>query len=140
MKAITVIALSVFVGLGLTAEGAGPVKTPFEVYKAYLEVFSKATSLDAVLPYYSKEFRGLLEKQAASEREAYFKNNIAKENLTEIKVTKDRTEGSKAVLEMTANTGDGRTATGSATLLKEGGEWKIDEDAWVTPPKSSSKP
>jgi hypothetical protein len=139
MNAIAARALAFFVGLSLTAEGAGQTKTPFEVYKAYLEAFNKATSLDAILPYYTQEFRGLLEKQPAPERAAYFKNNIAKENLTDIKVTQERTEGSKAVLEMTAKTGDGRTTTGSATLLKEGGEWKIDEDAWATPPRSDSK-
>jgi hypothetical protein len=139
MKAIALTALTFFVALDLSGQGVGQPKTPFEVYKNYLGAFSKAASLEAVLPYYSKEFRGLLEKQAASEREAYFKNNIAKENLSDIKLTQERTEGGKAVLEMTARTGDGRTATGSATLLKEGGEWKIDEDAWATPPRSGSK-
>jgi hypothetical protein len=39
------------------------------------------------------------------------------------------------VLELTAKTGDGRPTSGKVTMVKEGGEWKLDEDAWATPIK-----
>jgi hypothetical protein len=39
------------------------------------------------------------------------------------------------VLELTAKTGDGRATSGKVTMVKEGGAWKTDEDAWATPVK-----
>jgi hypothetical protein len=38
-------------------------------------------------------------------------------------------------MELTAKTGDGRPAQGKVTMVKEGGAWKLDEDAWAAPPK-----
>ncbi len=34
---------------------------------------------------------------------------------------------------MTGTTADGRASSGKATLVKEAGAWKLDEDAWATP-------
>ena len=34
-----------------------------------------------------------------------------------------------------AKTGDGRSTSGKVTMVKEGGAWKMDEDAWATPIK-----
>ena len=44
-------------------------------------------------------------------------------------------EGNKAILELTGKIADGRASSGKATLVKEGGDWKLDEDAWATPMK-----
>jgi len=42
-------------------------------------------------------------------------------------------EGNKATLELTGKLADGRASSGKATLVKEGGDWKLDEDGWATP-------
>jgi hypothetical protein len=51
--------------------------------------------------------------------------------LTDLQVTKQEVDAKKARFEMTAKAGDGQQTSGSATLIKEGGAWKIDDEAWV---------
>jgi hypothetical protein len=114
---------------------AAQTKTPLDAYKAYLDAASRATTPDTLFPFISKDFRGILEHAPKTEVAKMISGHIAKQKLTNIKVTSQKVEGSKAELQMTATTGDGRNSSGSATLLKEGGEWKLDEDAWATPTK-----
>ena len=114
---------------------AGQTKAPIDAYKAYLDAASRATTPDTLYPFISKDYRGILEHAPKTEVAKMIAGHVAKQKLTNIKVTSEKIVGSKAELQMTATTGDGRSSSGSATLLKEGGEWKVDEDAWATPTK-----
>jgi hypothetical protein len=115
----------------LSAQG----KTPLDAYKAYLDAASKATTPDALFPFVSKEYKSLLQNAPKAEVEKMLKMSIAKDKLSEIVVKSQKVDASKAVMELTAKTGDGRPAQGKVTMVKEGGAWKLDEDAWATPPK-----
>ena len=110
-------------------------RTPLDAYKTYLDAASKATSRDALFPFISKEYKSLLENAPKAEVDKMIKMDIAKEKLADIAVKSQQLTASKAVLELTAKTGDGRPATGKVTMVKEGGTWKLDEDAWATPPR-----
>jgi hypothetical protein len=110
-------------------------RTPLDAYKTYLDAASKATTPDALFPFISKEYKSLLQKAPKAEVDKMIKMGIAKEKLADIAVKSQQVTASKAVLELTAKTGDGRPATGKVTMVKEGGTWKLDEDAWATPPK-----
>lgn len=114
-----------------------PAQTPgpLEAYKAYLDAASKATSPDALFPFISKEYKTMLQNAPKGEVEKMLKMSIAKDKLTDITVVSQKVDGAKAVLELTAKTGDGRATTGKVTMVKEGGAWKTDEDAWATPVK-----
>ena len=115
----------------LSAQG----KTPLDAYKAYLDVASKATTPDALFPFVSKEYKTLLQSAPKAEVEKMLKMSIAKDKLSDIAVKSQKVDASKAVMELTAKTGDGRPAQGKVTMVKEGGAWKLDEDAWAAPPK-----
>jgi len=110
-------------------------RTAMDAYKTYLDAASKATSRDALFPFISKEYKSLLQKAPKAEVDKMIKMGIAKEKLADIAVKSQQLTASKAVLELTAKTGDGRPATGKVTMVKEGGTWKLDEDAWATPPR-----
>ena len=63
------------------------------------------------------------------------KMSIAKQGLSDLKITSQKIDGNKAILELTGKLADGRSSSGKATMVKEGGDWKLDEDAWATPTK-----
>jgi hypothetical protein len=62
----------------------------------------------------------------------YLKMN--KRVVNDVKVTKQRVTATQADLEMTAKDASGQSLTGTATLVKEGGRWKVEDFAWVGPP------
>ena len=86
-----------------------------------------------MFPFVSSEYKSMLQQAPKEEVAKMLKMSIAKQKLTDLAVTKQHADASKAVLELKAKTGDGRPTTGKATMVKEGGAWKLDEDAWATP-------
>lgn len=107
---------------------------PFEFYKNYLGVLANANTLDVLLPYYTKELSGGLSKMPKDMQANYVKMN--KRVPLDIKVTKQTVNTQNARFEMVAKDADGQRMTGSVTLVKEGGTWKIDDAVWIgTPPK-----
>ena len=128
---VLVLLVSLAAVTGLSAQTPGPL----EAYKAYLDAASKATSPEALFPFISKEYKSMLQSAPKAEVEKMLKMSIAKDKLTDISVVSQKVDATKAVLELTAKTGDGRATTGKVTMVKEGGAWKTDEDAWATPIK-----
>jgi hypothetical protein len=132
LNVLGLLALALVIGAAAIPASA-QTRTPLDAYKAYLEAASKATTPDALFPFISQEYKTLLQKAPKAEVEKMLKMSIAKEKLQDITVTRQQVGASKAVLELKAKTGDGRPTTGKATMVKEGGAWKLDEDAWATP-------
>ena len=79
---------------------------PLQFYKGYLAVLAKAKSLDELLPYYTRELGEGLRKMPAEMQANYIRMNARA--LTDLKVTKQQVDSSKAVFEMSAKTADGR--------------------------------
>jgi hypothetical protein len=105
---------------------------PVAVYKEYLSVLAKATSLDPLLPYFTKELADGMRKMPQDMHANYLKMN--KRVVNDVKVTKQRVTATQAELEMTAKDATGQSLTGTATLVREGGGWKVEDFAWVGPP------
>ena len=103
---------------------------PLEFYREYLGVLAKAKSLEPLLPYYTSELATGLARMPKDMQGNYLKMNARK--LTDLKVIKQSVDANKAVFEMTAKTEDGRSTSGTVTLVKEKGAWKVDDDAWAT--------
>lgn len=135
MQTITRQLLAVAMGVLLPVAAAAQTQSPLDAYKAYLDAASKATTPEALFPFISKEYKSILQQAPKAEVEKMLKMSIAKEKLTDIAVTSQKVDAAKAVLELTAKTGDGRATSGKVTMVKEGGAWKMDEDAWATPIK-----
>jgi hypothetical protein len=128
----TVLPAAILLVLGLLPVAAQQKASgPMDAYKAYLDVLAKATSLEQLLPHYTKELRDGLSKMPKEMQGNYLKMN--RRVLKDVKVTRETVTDSRAEYEMTAVTGDGKHIAGSATVVKEGGAWKIDEDAWAIP-------
>ena len=104
---------------------------PVAVYKEYLGVLAKATSLDPLLPYFTKELADGMRKMPKDMQGNYLKMN--KRVVNDLKVTKQSITAAKADLEMTAKDAAGQSLTGTASLVKEGGAWKVDDFAWAGP-------
>ena len=125
---------AVFV-LTLGLAGLARAAEPLDAYKAYLAAASKATAADALFPFISSEYKSMLQQAPKEEVAKMIKMGIAKQGLGDLQVTSQKIEGNKAILELTGKLADGRASSGKATLVKEGGYWKLDEDAWATPTK-----
>lgn len=106
---------------------------PLTTYKQYLSVLAKAKTLDEILPFYAKELADGLRNMPAEMRANYLKMNARV--LTDVAVTRQNVTATKATFDLTAKTATGAATTGSATLVKEGGTWKVDDEAWATPAK-----
>jgi len=133
---LTPVGLVVLFLVGVSVSGpSAQTPGPLEAYKAYLDAASKATTPDALFPFISKEYKSMLQSAPKTEVEKMLKMSIAKDKLTDITVVSQKIDATKAVLELTAKTGDGRATSGKVTMVKEGGAWKTDEDAWATPIK-----
>jgi hypothetical protein len=117
------------------AAGQARAGEPLDAYKAYLAAASKATAPDALFPFVSSEYKSMLQQAPKEEVAKMLKMSIAKQGLSDLKVTSQKVEGNKAILELTGKLADGRSSSGKATMVKEGGDWKLDEDAWATPTK-----
>jgi hypothetical protein len=115
--------------------GQARAAEPLDAYKAYLAAASKATAPDALFPFISSEYKSMLQQAPKEEVAKMLKMGIAKQGLSDLKVTSQKVEGNKAILELTGKLADGRSSSGKATMVKEGGDWKLDEDAWATPTK-----
>ena len=138
MKPIRATAIGVAVVtvvLTLGAAGQARAAEPLDAYKAYLAAASKATAPDALFPFITSEYRSMLQQAPKEEVAKMLKMSIAKQGLSDLKVTSQKIEGNKAILELTGKLADGRSSSGKATMVKEGGDWKLDEDAWATPTK-----
>ncbi len=61
----------------------------------------------------------------------YLKMNAR--SLSDLKVVTQTVTASKAEYQLTAKTASGAETTGSATLVKEGGAWKVENEAWASP-------
>jgi hypothetical protein len=115
--------------------GQARAAEPLDAYKAYLAAASKATAPDALFPFISSEYKSMLQQAPKEEVAKMLKMGIARQGLSDLKVTSQKVEGNKAILELTGKLADGRASSGKATLVKEGADWKLDEDAWATPTK-----
>lgn len=128
---VLVLAFLALIATAGKSEAQAKSSDPLEFYKGYLAVLAKAKSLDELVPYYTRELGDGLRKMPAEMQANYIKMNARA--LTDLKVTKQQVDSSKAVFEMSAKTADGRETTGSATLVKEGGAWKVEDESWAAP-------
>jgi hypothetical protein len=122
--------LSVLASLAAGAQSKSD--DPVAVYKEYLGVLAKATTLDPLLPYFTRELADGMRKMPKDMQGNYLKMN--KRVVNDLKVTKQTVAAARAELEMAATDAGGQALTGTATLVKEGGAWKVDDFAWAGPP------
>lgn len=112
------------------APAAAP-ETATQFYMKYLAAFSKATNVDDLLPFMAAETRKKVESQPAAERPKFFQllKMMAGMN-TGIKVTKEQRTSTGATLTAEAVGPDKKKVTGTITIVREGGAWKLGQESW----------
>jgi hypothetical protein len=97
-----------------------------EFYQAYRKAFAKAQKIEDLLPMMAASRRAQVEKTPADERAMMF--GMLKEMTAEqgdVKVVKETPTANGAELAVQAKDG-----TGTVTIVKEGGGWKLDKESW----------
>ena len=125
-------ALAVFLGCLGEVALAATAKTPTQAYLDYHAALQKAKTLDEVLPYLSKEYRGMLESQPKADRATWLGRLKDMAPARDLKITKETINGDKCTLEGTGTSAKGNPSQGKISLVKEGGSWKLDEEGWAT--------
>lgn len=114
-------------GTPLPAGGGEPAKA----YRAYLAAMDKG-DIDALMKTMSRE---RAEQIAAHRNDADFKTMFAfiqGERLRAPKIGQGSTKGDLATLEVSGKNGDGQASTGTVTLVREGGAWKLSREEMST--------
>jgi hypothetical protein len=127
---------AVSLGLALCAAAvlvsslAAQSKTASQFYMDYRVAFDKATKIDDVLPYMSKQRVDQVASTPADERAKMFEMIKMMGTLTEVKVLKEAKSNDGATLTVEALDSDKKKTTGTIKVIKEGGAWKIDGESW----------
>src|SRR5262245_17915484 len=107
-------------------------KTGTQFYLEYVAAFAKAKSIEQIFPYMAAENRKQAEATPKAEREKMFEM-IKMLGHSDIKVLKEETgAGGTTVLSVEGVDSDKKKSTGTVTLIKEGGAWKIQKESWTT--------
>lgn len=110
-------------------------KTASEFYTEYRAAFDKATAVEDIMPYLSASRRKQIESTPAEERKTMFHVIKIMGTLTDVKISKETRTADGATLTVDALDSDKAKTTGTITLVKENGAWKIDKERF----KSSSQ-
>jgi hypothetical protein len=127
---------AVSLGLALCAAAvlvsslAAQSKTASQFYMDYRVAFDKATKIDDVLPYMSKQRVDQVAATPADERAKMFEMIKMMGTLTDVKVLKEAKSADGATLTVEAVDSDKKKTTGTIKVIKEGGAWKIDGESW----------
>jgi hypothetical protein len=107
-------------------------KTGTQFYMEYVAAFAKAKGIEEIFPYMAAENRKQAEATPKAERDKMFEM-IKMLGHTDIKVLKEEAGPSGgATLSVEGIDSDKKKSTGTVTLIKEGGAWKIQKESWTT--------
>ena len=126
VRRVFTLALALAIAVPTLAAAGQASQTGTEFYLAYRKAFAKAQKIEDILPFMSASRRKQMEKTPADERKMMFE--MIKEMSAEqgdVKVGKETPTATGADLAVTAKDG-----TGTITLVKEGGAWKLDKESW----------
>jgi len=118
-------------GAWMQAQPAKP-QTATDFYKQYQAAFAKATKVDDILPYLAADRRKQIEDTPAAQRpEMWEMVKMMTSMYTNVTVVKeDHNPDGSATLTLSAIDADKKKATGKATIVKEGGAWKVGNESW----------
>ncbi len=134
MSKRTVVSFVLAAVVGLSASlAAQPAayRTGAEAYLAYRTAFTKAKTIDELVPWMSKERAADIARTPAGERKEMFDMIKMMDDHTNIKVVKETPTAKGADLQVEAASDGGKSkATGVITMAKEGAAWKVDRESW----------
>lgn len=123
-------AVFALVCLALAAPALAQTPTASQFYMTYRAAFDKAKTVDDLLPYMSKKTIAQVEATPAAERAPMFEMMKTMGTVTDVKITKETKTANGVTLSVEALDPDKKKTTGSITIVKEGGAWKLDGESW----------
>jgi hypothetical protein len=119
-------------GVSLLAQPAATYKNGAEFYLAYRAAFTKARSLDDLLPWMARARRDEIAKSPPGERREGFRLMKIFDDHINFTVLKETPSATGARLQVEAITATEKAReTGVVTLVKEAGAWKLAEESWT---------
>lgn len=131
----TLLTRTLLVSLATTAVislAGAQAKTATEFYLQYRQAFDKATKVEELLPYLAKARREEIEKTPVEERADMFEFMKILGTLTDLKVVGEKRTDAGYELKATAVDSDGAPSTGTILIVKEGQDWKVDQESWTS--------
>jgi hypothetical protein len=116
--------------LSTAALAQQPAQTASQFYMKYRAAFDKAKTVDDILPYMAKENRAQVEATPAADREKMFGMIKIMNTLTGVKILKEERTADGATLTVEGVDADKKKSTGTVTVIKEAGEWKVGKESW----------
>jgi hypothetical protein len=105
-------------------------KTASQFYTEYRAAFDKAKAVEDILPYMSAQRRKQVEATPADERKKMFGAIKIMGALSNVKITKESRTADGATLSVDAIDSDKSKTTGTITLVRENGAWKVDKESF----------
>jgi hypothetical protein len=123
-------------GVSLLAQPTPTYKSGAEFYLAYRAAFTKARSLDELLPWMARARRDEIARSSPSERREGFRLMKMFDDHINFRVLKETPSATGARLQVEAITAAEKAKeTGVITLVREAGAWKIGEESWTAAAK-----
>ena len=129
-RRISVIVLAVLALTAVGRQAAAQTQTASEFYMAYRAAFDKATKIEDLLPYMSKENSAKVASTPAKDKEQMFGMMKMMGTITNVKVAKETKTPTGATLTVNALDSDKKPTTGKVDLIQEAGKWKIGSESW----------
>ena len=132
VRAIARIAVAAVVALGigqLSVQAQKP-QTGSEFYVAYRAAFDKAKKIEDIYPFMSAARVKEMKSTPAEDRAMMFDMIKEMGALTGVKVLKETAAANGASLNVEGVSPDKSKQTGTISLVKEAGAWKIDKESW----------
>lgn len=124
-------ALIVVFAASLGAQPTATYKSGAEYYLAYRAVFMKATTIDEIVPWMSKQRRDQIAKETPADRKEMFDMIKTFDDRTNVKVVRETPTATGAELQVEGVSAESKAkGTGVITLVKEGPAWRIDRESW----------
>jgi hypothetical protein len=115
-----------------------PPKTATEFYLQYRKVFDAATKVDELMPYLSADRRKEIEETPAKERARMFEFVKMIGAVKGLKILGETRTSDGATLAVEAVDVDRNPATGTITIVRESGAFRIASESWRS--KTVSRP
>jgi hypothetical protein len=132
IRAAVGLALAAVVALSLgavTAQAQKP-QSGTEFYLAYKAAFDKATKIEDIYPFMAAARLAEMKATPADDRKMMFDMIKSMGAMTGVKVLKETPTATGATLDVEGVGEDKSKQTGTITLVKEAGAWKVDKESW----------
>ena len=131
VRATVGLALASVVALSLGAVTAQAQKqTGTDFYLAYRAAFDKAMKIEDIYPFMAAARLAEMKATPAEDRKMMFEMIKSVGVMTGVKVLKETQTAIGATLDVEGVGEDKSKQTGTITLVKEAGAWKMDKESW----------